>query len=305
MTSWTNNKSPECRRFPEEEEEEGQDDDLSAPPVRGSRKEQTSGETEAGEDEIEVDDEEEDVGGQPSEAKKRRTEGRSIREQFDKMIKEASQVKFCFQCGGETQFGTMSTQRRRPDGKCFEQNENHHGGAVQIPIIVGKVEDGNSNKGKERQTSDERGHATRKTLEQDEIHRERRDCEELLATTSTTASPRTCLKSVTEKKADGVEVHRAGEGVQSRAQLDLLVERAAQESPPMIPTIRELNSVNPDNDEELQRMIQQEREQHGPNWNFRYVQPQTYGTDIGTLEIAHISGEEMWKVCGRRMEWCL
>ena len=48
----------------------------------------------------------------------------------------------------------------------------------------------------------------------------------------------------------GVEVHRAGEGVQSRAQLDLLVGRAAQESPPMIPTIRELKSVNPDNDEE-------------------------------------------------------
>ena len=85
----------------EEEEEGGQDDDLSTPPVRVSRKDQTSGETEAGEDELEVDDEEEDVGGQPSEAKKRRTEGRSIREQFDKMIKEASQVKFCFQRGGE------------------------------------------------------------------------------------------------------------------------------------------------------------------------------------------------------------
>ena len=60
----------------------------------------------------------------------------------------------------------------------------------------------------------------------------------------------------------------------------------------MIPTIRELNSVSPDNDEGLHRMIQQEREQHGPNWNFRYIQPHTYGTDIGTLEIAHISGEE-------------
>ena len=47
----------------DEEEEEGQDDDPSAPPVRGSRKDQTSGETEAGEGEIEVDDEEEDVGG--------------------------------------------------------------------------------------------------------------------------------------------------------------------------------------------------------------------------------------------------
>ena len=47
----------------DEAEEEGQEDDPSAPPVRGSRKDQTSGETEAGEGEIEVDDEEEDVGG--------------------------------------------------------------------------------------------------------------------------------------------------------------------------------------------------------------------------------------------------
>ena len=35
----------------DEEEEEGQDDDLSATSARGSRKDQTSGETEAGEDE--------------------------------------------------------------------------------------------------------------------------------------------------------------------------------------------------------------------------------------------------------------
>ena len=45
---------------------------------------------------------------------------------------------------------------------------------------------------------------------------------------------------------NGVEIHRPGEGVQSRAQLDHLVERAAQESPVMIPSIRELNAVNPD-----------------------------------------------------------
>ena len=57
---------------------------------------------------------------------------------------------------------------------------------------------------------------------------------------------------------NGIEVHRAGEGVQNRAQLDLLAERAPRESPPMIPTIHELNSVSPDNYEELHRMIQQE-----------------------------------------------
>ena len=143
----------------------------------------------------------------------------------------------------------MSTQRRRPDGKCFEQNENHHGGAVQIPIIIGKVEDGNSNQGKERQTSEERGHATRKTLEQTRFTEK----EEIAK--SYYSQPAYIFEIGDREEGGpllvyGVEVHRAGEGVQSRAQLDLLVGRAAQESPPMIPTIRELKSVNPDNDEE-------------------------------------------------------
>ena len=95
----------------DEEEEEGQDDDPSAPPVRGSRKDQTSGETEAGEDDSEVD-EEEDEGGQPSEAKKRRTEVRSIRELFDKMIREASQVTFLLSMWRRTQLRTKPTARR-------------------------------------------------------------------------------------------------------------------------------------------------------------------------------------------------
>ena len=42
-----------------------------------TRMEQTSGETDTGVDDIEVDDDAEDMGGQPSEAKKRRTEVRS------------------------------------------------------------------------------------------------------------------------------------------------------------------------------------------------------------------------------------
>ena len=42
-----------------------------------------------------------DEEGQPSEAKKRRIGVRSITEHFDKMIEDESQVNFCFQCGGE------------------------------------------------------------------------------------------------------------------------------------------------------------------------------------------------------------
>lgn len=80
---------------------EDQDDDLSPPTVRGSRKDQTSGETEAGEGDVDMDDDEGDDEGHPSGAKKRRTGVRNIREQFDRMIEEATQVNFGFLCGGE------------------------------------------------------------------------------------------------------------------------------------------------------------------------------------------------------------
>ena len=50
-----------------------------------------------GDVEIEEDDAR---GGQPSETKKRRTEVRIIRDQFNEMIKKASEVKVCFICGG-------------------------------------------------------------------------------------------------------------------------------------------------------------------------------------------------------------
>ena len=59
---------------------------------------------------------------------------------------------------------------------------------------------------------------------------------------------------------NGVEVYREDEGVRDRAQLDLLVERAAQESPVMIPSVRELNVVSPDNDDDLHKKIMSERE---------------------------------------------
>ena len=84
----------------EEVEVEEPDDDPTSPPVRSSRMEQTSGETEAGDDDIEIDVDAEDMGGEPSEAKKRRIGVRSIRDQFDRMVAEASQVNYCFICGG-------------------------------------------------------------------------------------------------------------------------------------------------------------------------------------------------------------
>ena len=75
-------------------------------------------------------------------------------------------------------------------------------------------------------------------------------------------------------------------------ELDALVERAAEESPPVLPSIQELNALNPKNHDEYLKWIKQEREQRGDNWNFRYLQPFTYGIDIGTLQMARISGED-------------
>ena len=76
------------------------EEETTSPTARGPRAEQTSGETDAGGDDIEVEEDEEDVGGQPSEAKKRRTEVRNIRNQFEKLIADASNVQYCFICGG-------------------------------------------------------------------------------------------------------------------------------------------------------------------------------------------------------------
>ena len=85
----------------EEAEVEEPEDDPSSPTARGTRMEQTSGETDAGVDDIEVDDDVEDMGGQPSEAKKRRTEVRSLRDQFEKVVADASNARYCLVCGGD------------------------------------------------------------------------------------------------------------------------------------------------------------------------------------------------------------
>ena len=44
---------------------------------------------------------------------------------------------------------------------------------------------------------------------------------------------------------NGVEVNPISRGVQNRHELDLLIERAAEESPPVLPTIEELNCLEP------------------------------------------------------------
>ena len=92
---------------------------------------------------------------------------------------------------------------------------------------------------------------------------------------------------------NGIEVNKKGQGVQNQDQLGLLIEKAAQESPLTIPSIRELNERNPNlTEEESLKRIQAERDLTGPNWNHRLIHPWTYGEDIGVLEITSVTGEE-------------
>ena len=84
----------------EAEEDEELDEGPTTPSARGSRKDQTSGETEMGEGDVKIEEEDDDMEGQPSETKKRRTEVRIIRDKFNEMIKKASEIKVCFICGG-------------------------------------------------------------------------------------------------------------------------------------------------------------------------------------------------------------
>ena len=93
----------------EMDEADEPEEETTSPTARGPRAEQTSGETDAGGDDIEVEEDEEDVGGQPSEAKKRRTEVRNIRDRFEKLIADASNVQYCFSCGGMHDIDECST----------------------------------------------------------------------------------------------------------------------------------------------------------------------------------------------------
>ena len=89
---------------------------------------------------------------------------------------------------------------------------------------------------------------------------------------------------------NGIEVNKKGQGVQNRDQLDLLIERAAQESPLTIPSIRALNDKSPNlTEEESLKRLRAERDLNGPNWNHRHLHPWTYGEDIGVLEITSIT----------------
>jgi len=273
----------------EEVEVEEPEDDPTSPPARGSRMEQTSGETDAGGDDIEVDDDEEDMGGRRSEAKKRRTEVRSIRDQFEKMVAEASHVRYCLICGGEHNIDECHLQ----------DNETMKDAIMRMRLIMEEQSKSPSSSEKSRTATRGRKDKLPKKgiMPEGKRWRRTRFTEKEEVTKSFYSQPAYMYEIGDREEGrpflvNGIEVHPPGQGVKNRQELDALVERAAEESPPVLPSIQELNAVNPRSNDDFQKWIKRERDEHGNNWNFRYIQPFTYGVDIGTLRMARMCGED-------------
>ena len=251
----------------EEEEPEGVP---PSPTARRSREGQSSGDTEAEGDEIEVDHEEaEDMGGQPSEAKKRRTDVRHLRIQLEKMMSDASEVLYCLACGGE-----HNVER------CPEQDHEKLLDAILQMKFMMEIHSKSPSSSERSKTATRgrkdklpkkgimpHGKKWKKTrfIEKEEV-------------TKTFYNQAATMAEIGDREEGGpflvndVQVHRKGEGVQSRHELDALIERAAEDSPPVLPTIQELNAHNNKTPEEFQKWLDNMKKEQGQNYNFRYLQ---------------------------------
>ena len=274
----------------EEDEVEEPEDDPSSPPARGSRMErklqvkQTLGLTISTSMKMKRT-----WGGRPSEAKKRRTEVRSIRDQFDKMIAEASHVRYCLVCGGEHNLDECHLQ----------DNETVRDAIMRMRLIMEEQSKSPSSSEKSRTATRGRKDKLPKKgiMPEGKRWRRTRFTEKEEVTKSFYSQPAYMYEIGDREEGgpflvNGIEVHPPGQGVKNRQELDALVERAAEESPPVLPSIQELNALNPRSNDDFQKWIKEQRDEHGNNWNFRYLQPYTYGNDIGTLQMTRLCGEE-------------
>ena len=284
---------PETIEISSSDEDEGDeveepDDDAPSPTARGTRTEQTSGETEAGNYDIEVDEEDDDVGGQPSEAKKRRTDIRSIRDQFDEMMAKASEIRFCFICGSDHNIE-----------QCPQHDtEQMRDAFLHMRLVMNEQSKSPSSSEKSKTaTRGRKDKLPKNIMPEGERWRRTRFTEKEEVTKSYYSQPAYMYEIGDREEGgpflvNGAEVHPPDEGVRNRRELDALVERAAEESPPVLPTIHELNLLNPQSHDEYLEWLRQERVQRGNTWNFKYLQPHTYGINIGTLQMARIGGED-------------
>ena len=264
------------------------EEETTSPTARGPRAEQTSGETDAGGDDIEVEEDEEDVGGQPSEAKKRRTEVRNIRDRFEKLIADASNVQYCFICGGMHDIDECST----PD------DENMRDTLWHMRLIMDqKSKSPSSSERSKAATRGRKDKLPKNIMPQGKRWRRTRFTEKEEVTKCFYSQP-AFMYDIGDREeggqflVNGIEVNPSDQGVRNRHELDTLVERAAEESPPVLPTIEELNAWNPKDHDAFVKWLTEERKQYGDNWNFKYIQPFTHGHNIGTLQLARINGEE-------------
>ena len=264
------------------------EEETTSPTARGPRAEQTSGETDAGGDDIEVEEDEEDVGGQPSEAKKRRTEVRNIRNQFEKLIADASNVQYCFICGGMHDIDECPT----PD------DENMRDTLWRMRLIMDqKSKSPSSSERSKAATRGRKDKLPKNIMPQGKRWRRTRFTEKEEVTKCFYSQP-AFMYDIGDREeggqflVNGIEVNPSDQGVRNRHELDALVERAAEESPPVLPTIEELNAWNPKDHDAYMDWLTEERKQRGDNWNFKYIQPFTHGHNIGTLQLARINGEE-------------
>ena len=264
------------------------EEETTSPTARGPRAEQTSGETDAGGDDIEVEEDEEDVGGQPSEAKKRRTEVRNIRNQFEKLIADASNVQYCFICGGMHDIDECPT----PD------DENMRDTLWRMRLIMDqKSKSPSSSERSKAATRGRKDKLPKNIMPQGKRWRRTRFTEKEEVTKCFYSQP-AFMYDIGDREeggqflVNGIEVNPSDLGVRNRHELDALVERAAEESPPVLPTIEELNAWNPKDHDAYMDWLREERKQRGDNWNFKYIQPFTHDHNIGTLQLARINGEE-------------
>ena len=264
------------------------EEETTSPTARGPRAEQTSGETDAGGDDIEVEEDEEDMGGQPSEAKKRRTEVRNIRNQFEKLIADASNVQYCFICGGMHDIDECPT----PD------DENMRDTLWRMRLIMDqKSKSPSSSERSKAATRGRKDKLPKNIMPQGKRWRRTRFTEKEEVTKCFYSQP-AFMYDIGDREeggqflVNGIEVNPSDQGVRNRHELDALVERAAEESPPVLPTIEELNAWNPKDHDAYMDWLREERKQRGDNWNFKYIQPFTHGHNIGTLQLARINGEE-------------
>ena len=211
-----------------------------------------------------MDDDVEDMGGQPSEAKKRRTEVRSLRDQFEKVVADASNARYCLVCGGNHNLDECQAQN----------NETVIDAIVRMRLMM-------EQQSKSPSSSERSGAATRGRkdklpkkgiMPEGKRWRRTRFTEKEEVTKSFYSQPAFMYEIGDREEGgsflvNGVEVYPPGQGVRTRQELDALVERAAEDFPPVLPTIQELNDLNPKSAEQFQKWMRDQRTEHGTNWN--------------------------------------